>query len=47
VFADQEVSLVFDGAMADAEVFVNGEKVASHADGYTPFDMPEFTVTSG
>lgn len=38
-FADQEVSLVFDGAMADAEVFVNGEKVASHADGYTPFEV--------
>lgn len=38
-FAEKEVSLVFDGAMADAEVFVNGERVAWHRDGYTPFEV--------
>ncbi|MEP3280554.1 MAG: glycoside hydrolase family 2 TIM barrel-domain containing protein [Stappiaceae bacterium] len=35
---DKEVSLVFDGAMADAKVFVNGALVANHPDGYTPFE---------
>ena len=38
-FDRMEVSLVFDGAMADAEVFVNGALVARHADGYTPFEV--------
>ncbi|KQS75252.1 beta-D-galactosidase [Rhizobium sp. Leaf384] len=37
-FEGREVSLVFDGAMADSEVFLNGEKVAFHRDGYTPFE---------
>lgn len=37
-FAGREVALVFDGAMADARVYVNGEEVAAHADGYTPFE---------
>lgn len=37
-FEGQEVSLVFDGAMADAEVFVNGTRVVWHRDGYTPFE---------
>jgi beta-galactosidase len=36
-FADREVELVFDGAMADAVVWVNGRQVAAHKDGYTPF----------
>lgn len=37
-FEGREVSLVFDGAMADAVVYLNGEKVAAHPDGYTPFE---------
>ncbi|CZT36693.1 glycoside hydrolase family 2 protein [Rhizobium sp. 9140] len=37
-FEGREVSLVFDGAMADSEVYLNGEKIASHRDGYTPFE---------
>ena len=37
-FAGREVSLVFDGAMADAVVWLNGERIASHTDGYTPFE---------
>lgn len=36
-FAGQEVWLQFDGAMADAEVWINGTSVARHRDGYTPF----------
>jgi beta-galactosidase len=35
----QEVALVFDGAMANAEVRLNGEVVGGHADGYTPFEV--------
>ncbi|MBB4144234.1 glycoside hydrolase family 2 protein [Rhizobium rhizoryzae] len=38
VFEGREISLVFDGAMADAVVFVNGTEVVSHKDGYTPFE---------
>lgn len=34
----QEVTLVFDGAMADSVVYLNGERIAAHADGYTPFE---------
>lgn len=37
-FEGCEVSLVFDGAMADSEVYLNGEKIAFHRDGYTPFE---------
>lgn len=37
-FEGREVSVVFDGAMADAEVFLNGEPVIAHKDGYTPFE---------
>src|SRR5262245_32332749 len=33
----REVSLVFDGAMADAVVHLNGRQLVSHKDGYTPF----------
>jgi beta-galactosidase len=36
-FAGREVSLVFDGAMADSVVFLNGEEITAHKDGYTPF----------
>ena len=38
-WADREVSLVFDGAMADAVVYLNGEAVVAHKDGYTPFEV--------
>ena len=34
----KEVSLVFDGAMADAVVYLNGEQLGAHKDGYTPFE---------
>lgn len=43
-FAGREVSLVFDGAMADSVVYLNGEEVVAHKDGYTPF---EARLTSG
>ncbi len=33
----QEVWLICDGAMADAVVYLNGERLGAHADGYTPF----------
>ena len=36
-FEGREVALVFDGAMADSVVYVNGEQVVAHPDGYTPF----------
>ncbi|WP_417310460.1 glycoside hydrolase family 2 protein [Devosia sp.] len=32
-----EVALVFDGAMADAKVKLNGTELVAHKDGYTPF----------
>jgi len=34
----KEVALVFDGAMANAKVFLNGAEIAAHKDGYTPFE---------
>lgn len=37
-FAGREVSLVFDGAMADSVVYLNGREVIAHKDGYTPFE---------
>jgi beta-galactosidase len=37
-WAGAEVSLVFDGAMANARVYLNGEQLAGHTDGYTPFE---------
>ena len=37
-FAGREVSLQLEGAMADALVLVNGQEVARHRDGYTPFE---------
>lgn len=33
-----EVSVVFEGAMANARVSLNGEEIAAHKDGYTPFE---------
>jgi beta-galactosidase len=36
---DREVTLVFDGAMADSVVHLNGKKVGAHKDGYTPFEV--------
>lgn len=39
-FAGKEVSLVFDGAMANTRVFVDGEQIGGHKDGYTPFEIP-------
>ena len=32
-----EAHLLFDGAMADAEIFLNGRRIQRHRDGYTPF----------
>jgi len=37
-FAGREVSLVFDGAMADSVVYLNGQEIVAHKDGYTPFE---------
>lgn len=37
-FEGQEVSLRFDGAMADCVVYLNGREVVAHKDGYTPFE---------
>ncbi len=37
-WADNEVTLLFEGAMANAEVYLNGTQVAAHPDGYTPFE---------
>ncbi|OCJ02559.1 beta-D-galactosidase [Rhizobium sp. AC44/96] len=37
-FTGREVSLVFDAAMADAVVYLNGEEIIAHKDGYTPFE---------
>ena len=37
-WAGKEVSLVFDGAMANARVLLNGAEIAAHTDGYTPFE---------
>lgn len=37
-WSGREVSVVFDGAMADAVVNLNGKEIAAHKDGYTPFE---------
>ena len=37
-FHGREVSLVFDAAMADAVLYLNGEEIIAHKDGYTPFE---------
>ena len=36
-FAGREVTLRFDAAMANSVVWVNGQQVVAHQDGYTPF----------
>ena len=36
-WAGREVALLFEGAMADCVVYLNGEPIAAHKDGYTPF----------
>ena len=38
-FAGQEVSLRFDGVMADAKVYIDGIFAGGHSDGYTPFEI--------
>ncbi|MCQ2006079.1 glycoside hydrolase family 2 protein [Rhizobium sp. NRK18] len=37
-FDGREVSVVFDAAMADAVVYLNGVEIIAHKDGYTPFE---------
>ncbi|MBB4953658.1 beta-galactosidase [Agrobacterium vitis] len=37
-FEGREVSVVFDAAMADAVVTLNGQDIIAHKDGYTPFE---------
>jgi len=37
-WGEDEVSILFEGAMANAKVSLNGEVIASHTDGYTPFE---------
>ena len=37
-FEGREVSLVFDAAMADSAVTLNGVEIIAHKDGYTPFE---------
>lgn len=37
-FEGGEVSLVFDAAMADSVVYLNGAEIIAHKDGYTPFE---------
>jgi beta-galactosidase len=37
-WGDDEVAIVFEGAMADARVSLNGVEIAAHRDGYTPFE---------
>lgn len=33
----KEAAMIFDGAMANSKVYLNGEEIAAHPDGYTPF----------
>ncbi len=37
-FEGKEVSLVFDAAMADSVVYLEGVEITAHKDGYTPFE---------
>lgn len=37
-FEGREVSLVFDAAMTDSVVYLNGREIVAHKDGYTPFE---------
>jgi beta-galactosidase len=36
-WAGREVQVIFDGAMADARVLLNGTELVAHKDGYSPF----------
>lgn len=36
-WAGREVTILFDGAMANSVVYLNGVEIAAHKDGYTPF----------
>ncbi|WP_174801139.1 glycoside hydrolase family 2 protein [Martelella limonii] len=38
-FSGKRVTLVFDAAMADSVVYLNGTEIAAHKDGYTPFEV--------
>ena len=38
-FTGKQVWLQFDGAMADAKVYLNGKLLTGHRDGYTPFEV--------
>ena len=38
-FEGRRISLQFDGAMADATVYLNGGELKRHRDGYTPFEV--------
>lgn len=37
-WGEDEVSILFEGAMANASVSLNGAPIAAHKDGYTPFE---------
>jgi len=37
-FEGKEIALRFDGSMANTVVWINGQQVARHRDGYTPFE---------
>lgn len=37
-WSDDEIVVHFEGAMANARVSLNGEEIAAHKDGYTPFE---------
>jgi beta-galactosidase len=47
--AEKSVILKFDGVYLESEVWVNGEKVGEHKNGYTPFwyDITPFLNTTG
>ena len=36
---NQVYSLIFDGAMANNKVYLNGTHLTSHTNGYTPFEV--------
>jgi beta-galactosidase len=38
-WGDSEVVVLFEGAMANARVALNGAEIAAHKDGYTPFEV--------
>src|SRR5450830_1913258 len=44
--ADQVVFLQFEGVMAYAKVFLNGQFLGEHKGGYTPFSFPVQKIIS-